>query len=85
MVGRTFAKGFQRAAQIPNSLKTSFRRERMATVNVDDRETIRAASEAELLNLTLAGLSAALIPGVLGCVLLGLGLSRLHRFRTSPT
>lgn len=57
----------------------------MATVNEDDRATIRAACEAELLNLTLAGLSASLIPSVLGCVLLGLGLSRLHRFRTSPT
>lgn len=45
-----------------------------------DREVIRMGVEAETLNLTLLGLWSALLPSVIGCVLLGVGLSQRPRF-----
>lgn len=54
------------------------------SVDPADRATIQAGAESELMNLTLWGFGAALIPGLLGCILLGIGLSRLKRFRARP-
>ncbi len=53
----------------------------LVNVNDADRDTIRAAAESEMMNLTIWGLSSALIPSLVGCVLLGMGLGRLERFR----
>ncbi len=52
----------------------------LVNVNPADVATIRAGAESEALNLQIWGFGAALIPGVMGCLLLGLGLSRLPRF-----
>lgn len=53
-------------------------------VDEADRATIRAGAESELMSLNLWGLSSALIPSLLGCVLLGMGLGGLERFRPRP-
>ncbi len=58
--------------------------EAIAMASPEDQEVIRIGTESELLNLTLWGLWAALLPGVAGCALLGVGLSRLPRFATRP-
>lgn len=59
--------------------------EAIAMASPEDQEVIRIGTEAELLSLTLWGLWAALVPGVAGCALLGLGLSRLPRFAPAPS
>jgi hypothetical protein len=55
--------------------------EAIAHVDPLDQATIRAAAESESLNTEVAGLGAALVPAFIGCLLLGLGLSRLDRFK----
>lgn len=52
----------------------------LVNVNPADVATIRAGAESESLNLQTWGFGAALTPSVVGCLLLGLGLSRLPRF-----
>lgn len=50
----------------------------------EDRDTLRMGSEGELLVLSSTGTSAALCPGFISFVLLGLGLARLGRFKATP-
>jgi hypothetical protein len=58
--------------------------EALLLANPDDRDTIRMAGEAELMVLTIAGFGAALLPGFLSFLLLGLGLGRGSRFAPVP-
>lgn len=54
--------------------------EAIALASPEDQATIRMAAEGELLVLSTTGTSAALCPGFIGCVLIGLGLARRPRF-----
>jgi hypothetical protein len=54
--------------------------EAIAMADPQDQATIRMAAEGELLVLSSTGTSAALCPGFIGCVLIGLGLARRPRF-----
>lgn len=53
-------------------------------VQQHERDTVRLGSEGELMVLSQTGYGAALCPGFLGFVLLGLGLGRLPRFGAKP-
>jgi hypothetical protein len=54
--------------------------EAIAHVNPADAATIRAAAMSESMNITLFGLTGAVIPVFCAFVLLGVGLGRLPRF-----
>jgi hypothetical protein len=62
------------------ALGRSTAEEAIAMASPEDQATIRMAAEGELLVLSTTGTSAALCPGFIGCVLIGLGLARRPRF-----
>lgn len=56
----------------------------LAMAAPEDRTTISAAGEGELLALGIFSSAGAVLPGFLACLLIGLGLSQLDRFKAAP-